>query len=97
MSIYEPPGLSSALGLLFFIDTHFLDDQSSAALDLKRLREEGQIALARTDVIDTELMRAPTDKGDLATQASDYPEVLGPWVLGQSRLGVHDSLGPRKR
>lgn len=88
MTTYEPRLLTSARGIVLVIDTHFIDDPSHAAVELRRLHGQGpQIALARTDVIDTELLGVPPEKSELATRAAEYPEVLGLWVLGHSRLG----------
>ncbi|HEY0639837.1 MAG TPA: hypothetical protein VGD67_19495 [Pseudonocardiaceae bacterium] len=77
------------LNLSIYIDTHILDASDEAAVTLRRLHKEGWIALARTDVIDTELASASTELRDtLTTLSSEYPETLGPMVLGHSRLGA---------
>lgn len=86
MTAVSPP--YNITGLTLYMDTHILDAQEDASNWLKRMWQEGWIVLQRTDVMDTEIAAAPDSKVQSLTEASaEYPEVLGPTVLGHSRLG----------
>ncbi|MEU6340276.1 hypothetical protein ABZ883_04905 [Streptomyces sp. NPDC046977] len=74
--------------LSLYIDTHIIDAPDEAAVFLRRLMKEGWISLSRTDVMGTELARAPDEKrADLAEASASYPESYGPMVWNQSRWG----------
>jgi hypothetical protein len=79
----------SRLGLLFYFDTNFVDDESPAALELRQLDADGWLLLARSDTVDTELATHPDQRrrAELHEVSSGYPESLGPMVLDHSRLG----------
>jgi len=86
MTAVSPP--YNITGLTLYIDTHILDAEEDASVRLRRLRQEGWIELQRTDVMDTEIAAAPDDKWPSLTEASaEYPEALGPMVVGHSRVG----------
>jgi hypothetical protein len=54
---------------------------------LRQWHEDGWIDLARTDTMDTELLKARADKQqELMAESGRYAEVLGPLVLDHSRL-----------
>ena len=91
MTAASPP--HNITGLVLYIDTHIIDAEDDASVRLKRLWREGWIALQRTDAMDTELATAPPDKWPTLTEASaEYPEALGPLVLGHSRFD-HTVMG----
>jgi hypothetical protein len=79
----------TALGLRWMVDTNFFPfERSSACHDLMQMHRAGLILLARTDVADTELLKAPEDeRPKLQAQSSELSEYLGPLVLDHSRLG----------
>jgi hypothetical protein len=85
MTAASPP--YNITGLTLYMDTHILDAQEDVSNQLKRMWQEGWIVLQRTDVMDTEIAAAPDCKVQSLTEASaEYPEALGPMVLGHSRL-----------
>jgi len=74
-------------GLVFAIDNHIVDGDTSAELDLKRLHKDGWIELVLTDVIRTEWVDAkPARKAILEQLAIGYVEYWGPLTLDRSRL-----------
>lgn len=84
-------------GLTLYLDVHVIDSALPSAQELERLCEEGWLALARADVLDTELAECtdPAKRQALEDLSRPYPESLGPWVLGHSRLG-HTTLGSQE-
>jgi hypothetical protein len=85
---YLPTDSLERLGVRFYFDTNFVDDESAAAKRLRELHREGWIGLLRTDTVDTELETASdADKrASLLAASSRYIESLGPVVLDHSRL-----------
>lgn len=63
-------------------------DERDIAMDaLRQCHENGWIDLARTDTMDTELLKAEEHKqSELLAESCKYVEVLGPLVMDQSRL-----------
>jgi hypothetical protein len=75
-------------GLVFAIDNHIVDGETSAELELKRLNKDGWIELVLTDVTRTEWLAAkPERRQELEELAIGYVEYWGPMVVGQPRLG----------
>jgi hypothetical protein len=75
-------------GLVFAIDNHIVDGDTSAELDLKRFHTDGWIELVLTDVTRTEWLTAkPERKPILEDLAISYAEYWGPAVVERSRLG----------
>jgi hypothetical protein len=83
-----PPEFQCLTGLMLYIDTNVVDSDDAAAVDLRRLHQEGWIQLQRTDTVDTELASAPVEKRErLLGLSRPYVESFGPMVLDHSRLG----------
>jgi hypothetical protein len=76
--------------ITFGIDNNFLGERTAAEQDLRRLQTSGWITLQRSDAVATEQAKSPSgDPGAPArgNEMADYPEAMGPLVLGFSRLG----------
>lgn len=88
------PVAANRLGLLFYVDTNFVDNPSPEAAELRALYQNGWLGLIRTDTVDTELgdKNDPERRAELLDASAQYPESLGPLVLGHSRLD-HAVLG----
>ncbi|MCQ1575348.1 hypothetical protein [Streptomyces parvus] len=82
------PSFHNVSGTVFYVDTNVIDDTSSPAVLLRDFWSTGWISLMRTDVMDTELDGAkdPALWAALTEESARYPESLGAWVLGHSRL-----------
>jgi hypothetical protein len=78
----------SLTALLLYVDVHFIDSELPSVLRLRQLWDEGWLALARADVLDTELAECadPIKRQMLQDLSMAYPASLGPAVLGHSRL-----------
>ncbi len=89
-----PPEHVSRLGLMFYVDTNFVDDEAPAAEALRQLHRDGWINLQRTDTLDTELSDASdaSKRDSLLRASSGYVESFGPVVVGHSRMG-HALIG----
>ncbi len=75
------------LEIQYAVDTNFIGDPSPAALRLRELRDGGWIRLVRADVLGTELGAAPARlRGQLEAEAARFVELLGPAVVGHSRV-----------
>lgn len=79
----------SLTNITLYFDVHVLDATDDAPRLLRRSRKEGWIRLQKTDVMDTELIQAKSAelRWQLINDSSDYPEALGPFSVGHSRLG----------
>jgi len=74
-------------GLVFAIDNHIVDGDTSAELALKRLHTDGWIELALTDVTRTEWVGAKPERTAILEQlAIGYVEYWGPLTLDRSQL-----------
>jgi hypothetical protein len=75
------------LGLRFYFDTNFVDDQTPAAMELRSLHDAGWIGLQRTDTVDTELAGDEDEERRTALLATsaEYVESFGPGIVGHSR------------
>ena len=74
-------------GRRFVIDTHLLDSPGVDVEALRAFHEAGKLELAVTDVLGTEISAAgPTKRVELEKLAENYVEILGPLLVGHSRL-----------
>jgi hypothetical protein len=75
------------LGLTFVLDTHLIDDASQGMARLWQLHDDRMIALARTDVLDTELAQIGDEekRRRLMSLSAGLPEMLGILVADHSR------------
>jgi hypothetical protein len=77
----------SVTGLCLYFDTNVIRDQSEAVRLLWRCRQEGWVRIQRTDVMDTELETARSDKRNwLLEESGLLAESLGALVLDNSRV-----------
>jgi hypothetical protein len=97
----SPDRHRNIVALKLFVDTHFIDSQLTEVAQLCRLWDAGWIALARTDVTDTELARCrdPAKRQLLEALSAEYAESLGALVWDQSRwdASVWGSKGDEDR
>lgn len=78
-----PDRYLSRLGIFFVIDTNLVDEESPEMDELRSLHEQGWFDLTRTDVMDTELRRAPDLKrARLLSLSGQYVEHQQPVALG---------------
>ncbi|MGH9054015.1 MAG: hypothetical protein ACRDWX_13600 [Acidimicrobiia bacterium] len=84
----EPKPGQNHLGLSFMLDTNTVTDDSPAMQGLLELHQAGWIEVARSDVVETEFLKASSDKREeLLEDARRFSEYLGPAVWGHSRWG----------
>lgn len=86
--------LENRLGLIFYVDTNFVGDNSDACERLRQLHKDGWIALQRTDDVDTELGDAKDleKRRRLLDESAEYSEAFGPVIADHSRIG-HSVFG----
>ena len=77
------------LGLTFHVDTNFVGDDAPASVELRRLDPEGWITISSSDVLSSELARDDNleRRERLRDEAEQHPEIMSPFVIGESRLG----------
>lgn len=76
------------LGLSLFFDANLIGDNRPAVALLRRLHENGCVAIRVADALATEQAEASDElREKLSEEAASYPEAFGVLVLGHSRLG----------
>jgi len=85
---FRPDRHLNVVSLTLYVDNHFIDSTLSAAVELRRLWDDGWIVLLRTDAVGTELAtcQGPEKRQMLEDLSAAYPESLGPFATDQSRF-----------